>query len=203
MYSVIMPTMWRSQRTAPLLDVLQNSEFVDEVIVIDNEVSSRPDIEFGDKVKLLDQEDNIYVNPAWNLGVKESKNKYLCIINDDISLDFDFGMPLITEFLQNTKSVIGVHPLSYRMHPNDYTFNVSKGHYIGHGWGCCMFLRKERWVDIPHDIKIWFGDNWIAKEYTNNYSFLKAIQTEMQTTSSSPDLKSIIKDDIKSFKSNE
>ena len=55
---------------------------VREVIVVNN----HPDpLDFGrENVRVLQQERNIYVNPAWNLGAREARGKYLAILNDDV-----------------------------------------------------------------------------------------------------------------------
>ena len=41
-------------------------------------------IHFGAKVQRLEQDNNIFVNPAWNLGVEQAKNENICICNDDV-----------------------------------------------------------------------------------------------------------------------
>lgn len=184
-FSVIMPTMWRSHRTVSLIDDLCLSDHVDELIIIDNDPSARQKFQMRRKITLYNQEENIYVNPAWNLGVKEADNNLLCIINDDINLDFDYGLCLVEEFLSEKGTVIGIHPGSYKMDPNDTTIGVMPGHYIGAGWGCCIFMRKDDWVDIPEDLKTWYGDNWIVNNSKNAYSMLKAVSTEMSTTNNS------------------
>ena len=53
-----------------------------EIIIIDN----APTDFFYDneKVVTLKQEENIYVNPSWNLGVEESDYDKFIIFNDDI-----------------------------------------------------------------------------------------------------------------------
>ena len=199
MISVIMPTMWRSHRTVSLINSICASDHVDELIIIDNDVSARPKFDIDSKVVLLEQDQNIYVNPAWNLGVSKSKNDFLCIINDDISLDFDYGIPLVQEFLNTKGSVVGIHPASYNLSPGDITIGVMPGHHIGHGWGCCMFMMKDDWVPIPEKYKIWYGDNWVVNNLKNAYSLLKAVQTEMQTTSGSVELSDIINEDKKAW----
>ena len=74
MFSVIIPTMWRSMRLLGMLHRLYNSDDVDEIILIDNDKDSRFSFE-NKKIKILEQDENIFVNPAWNLGVKEAKNE--------------------------------------------------------------------------------------------------------------------------------
>lgn len=199
MFSVIMPTMWRSHRTVSLINTLCASDNVSELIIIDNEPNSRPNFDIDSKVRIYEQKENIYVNPAWNLGVEKAGNLFLCIINDDITLDFDHGISLVKEFLNNEGAVIGIHPNSYEINEDDVTIGVTPGDYIGDGWGCCIFMRKDDWIPVPDKYKVWYGDNWIANNSKSVYSLLKAVQTEMQTTSSAPDIIPVVKEDVKTF----
>jgi GT2 family glycosyltransferase len=85
-FTVIIPTLWRSNFTIDLLTSYENCTYVDEILLIDNAVTARPQIDFSvyKKLRFLEQEENIYVNPAWNLGVNEAKNELIAISNDDI-----------------------------------------------------------------------------------------------------------------------
>lgn len=69
-FSVIIPTMWKSKRTQGMLSALEASEHVKEIVLIDNDPSARKSVKLEHFKKLihLPQEENIFVNPAWNLG---------------------------------------------------------------------------------------------------------------------------------------
>lgn len=196
MISVVMPTMWRSDRTEGLLKSLGDTPCVSEIIIIDNAKDERPDIEIPEKAVLLEQEENIFVNPAWNLGVSESKEEYVCIINDDLTMDCKAAFPIMQGLLRHVPC-IGIHSNSYRYEEDDVL--MVHGHDIGRGWGCCMFLDKSKWVDIPEQLKIWFGDNWIASTYKECASVVIPIRTEMSTTSNADELSDIIKKDIEEW----
>ena len=66
MYSVIIPTLWRSTRTLRLISDLVQCSRVGEVIIIDN---NNGQIAEGGKVKIISNGKNNYVNPSWNMGV--------------------------------------------------------------------------------------------------------------------------------------
>ena len=68
-YSIIIPTMWRSELIHQMLPLYDRSEYVGEVIIIDNDPSKMPDLSQFEKVRHYAMKENIYVNPAWNLGV--------------------------------------------------------------------------------------------------------------------------------------
>jgi len=44
------------------------------------------------------------------------------------------------------------------------------------------------WVNIPNELKIFYGDNWIIKHY-QPWSFTFPLKTELATTSASKDIK--------------
>lgn len=194
MISVVMPTMWRSDRTQGLLDSLNESDLVSEIVLIDNDVKSRPEITFGPKVRVLEQKKNIFVNPAWNLGVKETSEDVICIINDDITIDCKRYFPFFIECFKEY-DCLGLSKDCYNYAQEDDVF-VKDGQEIGGGWGCLMMLKREIWKDIPSKLKIWFGDNLIAKNATKCGSMLLPVQTEMSTTSESPDMHPQIRKDI-------
>lgn len=199
MFSVVIPTMWKSVRIWGMLHRLHHSDFVDEVIVIDNAKEDRPNSQLYSKVRLIEQEENIFVNPAWNMGVKECKNENICILNDDVTFNVDEVFNVANLVLSDhPTSCLGVHPVGYRGY-NDIP-KVAEGSAIGEGWGCCIFLKKENWVDIPEQLKIWFGDNWIVQNHEKSFSVAFKISTEMSTTSGRKNLNHIVKKDIKEWK---
>jgi hypothetical protein len=199
MFSVIIPTMWKSIRIWGMFHRLHHSDFVDEIIVIDNAKEDRPNSQLYSKVRLIEQEENIFVNPAWNLGVKECRNENICILNDDVTFNVDevFNVANLV-LLDHPTSCLGVHPISYRGYAGPV--EVEKGSIIGEGWGCCIFLKKDNWVDIPEELKIWFGDNWIIKNHEKSFSAAFQISTEMSTTSDLEELSSVIKHDLEEWR---
>ena len=197
-FSVILPTMWKSDKTLKLIDDLNECPLVDEIIIVDNSPKDAPKINLK-KVKFIKQETNIYVNPSWNLGVKLAKNNLLAICNDDIN----FNVNETFNYVFNNKNQlgsIGVHPQSYT---NDNEIGIEIGYHTnGGGWGCLIFCKKDNWIQIPENLKIGYGDDWIA--ITNKPTFsLKhktKIITDMSTTSSRSEFNSVVSSDIRTWK---
>ena len=88
MYSVIIPTLWK-QNTDLFKEVLVDLGSIDdvkEIILIDNDPAFDSNIKqevlnTTSKLIHLQMQENIFVNPAWNLGVKHSTQPYLVILN--------------------------------------------------------------------------------------------------------------------------
>jgi glycosyltransferase involved in cell wall biosynthesis len=185
-FSVIIPTMWKSEYTIELLQRYSQSKYVGEVILINNNEAETPQISKHDKLKVITPKDNIYVNPAWNLGIELSSNKNITISNDDILFDIDEYY----QYLEQTKEILELGFIG--SHSDNYTLTESKDvkielydnkNNVG-GWGCLFSFSKELWKPIPEVLKIWYGDNWI---HGTNQLILQlrglTIQTRMSTTS--------------------
>lgn len=167
-FSVIIPTMWRETivfRRA--LENYLNHDLVDEVIIIDNDNNANPEwnILNHHKVKLHQMDSNIFVNPAWNLGVSLAKNDKLIIANDDI----EFDPNLLDKIHPRITPENGVHGIiageSKFLQPpsTDYSIDFKEwepGDII-HCFGQLMFLHKSNWHPIDERLKIYFGDDVI------------------------------------------
>ena len=202
-YSIIIPTLWKSNRIHKLLRDLIGCEFVDEIILIDNAGKFFEYYEALDKVKLIKVEENIYVNPAWNLGIKISKNDLIALVNDDINFDTNiFGV--INENVLNQFGIVGMGEGNYKDE-----INKEKGSYIDiwepgvndWGWGCLIMLKKSHWLPIPNEIKIWYGDNIIKDVNSVSKGVLRnfKVETEMSTTSDETEWDEIKKKDYENF----
>ena len=156
-----------------------------------------------DKVKLVQVEENIYVNPAWNLGIKIAKNDLIALVNDDINFDANiFGV--IDENVLNQFGIVGMGEDNYKEQIDD-----SKGPYLDvwkpgvndWGWGCMILLDKKNWIDIPEDIKIWYGDNIIKDVNPSPKACLRnfKVETEMSTTSDEKEWDEVKKKDYENF----
>jgi hypothetical protein len=186
-YSIIIPTLWKSKRIHKLLSDLIKCEFVGEIILIDNAGKFFEYYEALDKVKLVQVEENIYVNPAWNLGIELAKNECIALCNDDINFNPNiFGV--IDESILTYVGIIGMGEGNYKDE-----IDKEKGSYIDiwepgvndWGWGCLILLKKSHWLPIPNEIKIWYGDNIIKDVNSVSKGVLRnfKVETEMSTTS--------------------
>lgn len=158
-FSVIIPTIWLSDKIHNLLSDLNQSENVGEIILIDNTGEFNLKITTHiPKLRVISKGKNIYVNPAWNWGVSEAKFENLCISNDDVNFDTS-----VFDFIKNhiDKGVIGQWTGNYYMGNSSKNFNLEKIQDRPSGWGCLFFLKKKNWVDVPNNLKIACGDDFL------------------------------------------
>ena len=201
-YSVIIPTLWKSDRTKRLITDLQECEYVDEIIIIDNSYNGHQDTKV-EKIRFVSFGGNIYVNPAWNKGIELAKNECIALCNDDINFDPNiFGV--IDENILTYVGIIGMGEGNYKDE-----INKEKGSYIDiwepgvndWGWGCLIMLKKSHWLPIPNEIKIWYGDNIIKDVNSVSKGVLRnfKVETEMSTTSDETEWDEVKKKDYENF----
>lgn len=196
MYSVIIPTIWKNLRIIELIEQYNDCPLVSEILLIDNMPEKKVEMPYYEKVKVIHSGENLYVNPSWNLGVEHAENEDIIISNDDISFDVNATL----DFMKDQEyGCAGVHPISINAE-DEHPLEIYDGDYIGHGWGVLLFVKKSKYQPIPSELKIWFGDNYIANTCFPNKSVLMNLYTEMSSSSSSKEFLSIIRNDILEYR---
>lgn len=159
MFSVIIPTMWRcNDLFQAMLYRYVIHPLIDEVLIINNDTKETPEwsILSHSKIKILNQPENIKVNPAWNLGVEHSINKKLCIANDDIFYDTN----IFDTMYKHTTEDFGVFGLSHSKKDNSEVRIIEWDESMG-CVGQIMFLHRNNWITIPNELVISYGDDFI------------------------------------------
>lgn len=173
-FSVVIPTMWRAEDlTNKLLRSLIECDDVGEIILIDNDPGrALKTIEFdtltdvcNDKLIYVGQDRNIGVNPAWNLGVSLAKNDLIAIVNDDIIFDVEVFKKLQDRLHPGAGpyGIIDGDPAKGQPASTDYSIDFvewKEGDCI-HSFGQCFFIHKGDWIDIPPELMINFGDDYL------------------------------------------
>jgi hypothetical protein len=200
-YSIILPTLWKSDRTKRLLVDLQECEYVDEIIIIDNSYDGYQDTVVG-KIRFVSFGGNIYVNPAWNKGIELARNNQIALLNDDINFNPNI-FEVITNDILNQFGIIGMGEGNYKSLniDSDPILEVWQPGVNDWGWGCFIILNKKDWIDIPENIKIWYGDNFIKDVNPSPKAVLRnfRVDTEMSTTSDEAEWDDIKKQDQINF----
>ena len=125
------------------------------------------------------------MNPSWNLGVDEAKFAKVIIANDDITI------PKIDELLAMIDGnlepgmIIGADMNCFvqRRTQSVSTMRIREAYGDGmrYGFGVFMALYKKDYVQVPAELKIWFGDK-IQFHTLNPHVFETDIQTKMSVT---------------------
>lgn len=171
--SITVPTMWKCKDI--LYEALQlyiNSSLVDDIIIIDNDRINTPewDLLNNPKIRLVKMYENIFVNPAWNLGVSLAKNELVNIVNDDIIYDINCLEKVLKSAENPNFGIIGfspgdtLHNQPPHIHENIDLITCNSVQRP-HGFGMSMFVRKSDWIDIPDDLKIYFGDDFLFDRF--------------------------------------
>ena len=149
-FSVIIPTMWRSRKIRKMLPLYEAAERVKEVIIIDNNPGKRIRLANFSKVVLLEQNENIFVNPAWNRGAAVAKHD-LIFANDDIVIEN------LNEVLDAiAASHFGVEGMCTRSGDFGPVRIDEITTFPQNSYGC--FLAVAKYAYVPEQLKIWYGD---------------------------------------------
>ena len=216
MLSVIIPTVQKKLEVLKrLTELLEKDNSVSEIFVINNKPEVSLDLR-GDKLKIYTPEENLYVNPSWNFGVSKIKNDNFVLMNDDLLVCRDFCSQIVkSEVFNDEKTgLIGVSTGSINQFSNvDYIEippeNASApvfkplNRYLGTGdWGIAIFGKKHNYYEIPDDLKIIYGDNYLIyqnlKNNKQNYSVSNLPVNHIHSSSSaSREFSQIVAADIK------
>jgi hypothetical protein len=164
MYTVIIPTMWRSNEIEQILPIIDMHPLIGEIIIINNAVHCTPDWFLNDSfatVKSFDMPQNTYVNPAWNMGVKNASYDKICLLSDDVYFDPDV-FDVLEDKLSPADGCIGPGMTSiHNTSAGIQIKNREKNQKQPLGYGTLLFFNKQNFVPIPKPLKIFYGDTWI------------------------------------------
>ena len=184
-FSVIIPTLQRSDELHPLVEQCAAHPLVLEVLVINN--APEPLHWASPKVRVLQQAENIYVNPAWNLGAREARGEYLAILNDDIEMEPAVFDAVARILRRGWFSMVG--PAASCMVSEGGRIRHRPGSLRTEPFGTAMFLRKADYEPIPESMRIWGGDDWLIYNQARPIAKLVGarFRTDMSVTSASPE----------------
>ena len=160
--------MWKGEKYKQMIPKLQEHPLIGEIIIVNNDISvTNTNLLQLSKVVHLPQHQNIYVNPAWNLGVKTAKFDKLCILNDDVEFDCNQIIDMVYPYIKPEVGIIGFsgETIFDDVTPNLYeeyqvqSKCIVRCNVMHPKYGICMFIHKESYTEIPTEYKIWFGDN--------------------------------------------
>jgi hypothetical protein len=144
--------MWMDDKIIPLLKILISNTFIGEIIIIDNNPQHRKKIPNSSKILIIQNNQNNFVNPSWNIGYTLSKYE-LILCNDDIEIRNLNG--ILNVFMTTDYDVLGVgiNENNGDMFIEDYKQEPTNN------FGCFMYIKKYNY--IPEKYKIFIGDNFL------------------------------------------
>ncbi|MGN0915687.1 MAG: glycosyltransferase family 2 protein [Succinivibrio sp.] len=212
MLSIIIPTMLKDPEVLnKLLEELDSDESVGEVLIIDN--SGKGFKTDSKKVRVFVQKENLFVNPAWNLGIKLSSKDipYFGILNDDIIFPKNLFVS-VDKFLSQADGTVGLAGIDcvsntpkseFDTYPEDSDVRFEKIDKMKGFWGSAYFGRKDHYFMIPEEIKVFYGDHFLFRRNQQagraNYKItnIRVKHLESLTSHSSAFIKKMFKSDRK------
>lgn len=157
--SAIVPTLWvNPEITLNLLQSLNNSNYISQIILIENKVIDI-DLHFS-KLQRYQQSENIFVNPAWNLGFLLSMNDKLLIINDDIHFDENL-IKISLPHISPENGMIGIKTYNNEVTDKKDVIKIYDSILNLNYYGSLFFIHKKSYNMIPEKIKIFCGDLYL------------------------------------------
>ncbi len=177
--SIVIPTLQKNKELLRNLVVsLSKEEAAGEIIVIDNSLKG---LDFSvDKLRVITPDENLFVNPSWNLGVEKAKYEIVGLLNDDITISSDF-LTQITAKMTPDMGLVGFHRdfilTSLNIEPPPLSTNITLekiNNRCGH-FGTVMFFYKKNYFKIPDGLKIYCGDDWLVYQNKKHKKLIYAI----------------------------
>lgn len=191
-FSVIIPTMQRSSVLHEVLSRCERHPLVSEILLINNSARTVPDL--TSKVRVIDPGRNIFVNPAWNLGVREARSPLLAIINDDLLFEEESLTYAASVLRRGWFGVVGPDKTAFGgLMEGRVSHRPALTGATGAYFGTFMCLRRSDYVPIPEEMLIWGGDDWlIATQRRPPATLIRTkFMTEMSSTSGAPEFQRI------------
>lgn len=198
MFSVVIPTLQRAGELQELVERCAAHSIVLEVLVINN--APAPLAWEYPKVRVLQQAENIYVNPAWNLGAREARGEYLAIVNDDVLFDTSLFNRAARWLRLPFVGIVGPDPSCFTASSGDRVW-FRPVYSRRYGYGTCMLMRRDRYVPIPEEMLIYAGDDWLfTRQCRRNWTFGGfPIATDMAVTSRAPEFSPVSRADLDAY----
>ncbi len=203
-FSVIIPTMWYSNQLMQMIPVYQKCNLIAEIIIINNNKSLTPEYFLNknnlQKLKMISPDANIFVNPAWNLGVSHASHTPILANDDIIVSELD---ALLHAVRASKYDLIGASVNSKTAHNPPRFFaaiNKKTQGFPRRSFGCFMVCRNYKY--IPEQMIIYSGDTFQFDQAQNPAIIIRNhIHTPIsQTLRKRPDLKLLGKSDPHTYR---
>lgn len=185
MITFIIPTMWKSDRIHETIQFFKSSARRDiELIIIDNTNSDFSDPD--PRITVIKFKENIFVNPAWNIGVALATSPFICLLNDDISLNTNCLLNSLDSIIATDPDfgMIGLYKPNFLLsdaNQDQDQLEMIELQSRPFGFGQMMLMKKANYQPIPPELKIFYGDDllWEINNTLHNRRgyWLKGLKT--------------------------
>ena len=202
--------------TMKVLDRVMDQNPNCKVLFFDNgSIPSYKDL-LNSSIEYVRKPENVYVNPAWNEIFDICNTKFVTLLNNDcLPLRDNYFDSVIQDMEYNNFSMTSCKTVDIKALTRAHIFffglwdiwlsrfNLNPVTKVKRqGWLMTLNLEHYKQCDfkIPHELKCWFGDDWIADQlYKNGFksaTYRNAIAIHVKGTSSgSKHIKDIIEKD--------
>lgn len=194
MISVIMPSLFMIDGTVERIKQVCAHPLVGEFIVIDNTIEGGNIKEDIPKLVYIEEKKNTFVNPAWNKGVSLAKYDKLMFLNDDVITDFAL-IDKVYDYITEDRGMIGIGEGCWEK--TGEVFEIKPVYEFPGAYACLFFMHKNSYRNIPEELKVWYGDNWLFdKTGKQPYKFVNwKLDGYISATISTPKIFPIAKED--------
>ncbi len=168
-YLVGIPMLYGAEHCKQAIESVVHKENVD-ILLIDNGAEQRVKdlIEYystNRNVTVIQNQENIYVNPAWNQIINhflKNDYDYLLIMNSDLVLQKDWKL-VLDKYFSRYPDMIPLPVIGNNSNMPEVNLNFDYTEVFEGTPGVLIIINRkhaELCYPIPETIKIWFGDNW-------------------------------------------
>jgi glycosyltransferase involved in cell wall biosynthesis len=191
LFSLIIPTMWKQMKyLRKMLPVYNDEKLIGEILIVNN-AKNRFDlnkIKSFSKVRIINDGNNLYVNPSWNFGVQAAKYDKVIIANDDIYFEgLGKVLELVDAKLSKNKIFGFAENCFYQKQKLSLHLREPEEGYKAHGFGMFMIMEKDSYHEIPNEIKIWCGDRLLY--YMNEPLLIEGVDVDAEIGGTTRSLK--------------
>lgn len=199
MITVVIPTIWRAAETTnQSIKLLDQDPAITQILLLNNNRSyNYRSLDFinSKKLEVHTFPENIYVSASWNYGIKHSLNETVCLLNDDIVAP----VGKLFSYLPQEYGLVGISANCFN-HVGSILIKPALTRSLGYGQ--LLFVKRNNYVDIPSDIRIWYNDDYLFHKVPGlHYELLCNITGTMSTsTFSDPGFEIIKQQDYLAYK---
>jgi len=154
-----------------IADLMKQEDMDYDLTVVDNASTEFDTKEYltvlrNNGIRVIEHANRVPLNHLWNGFYHDNQNKYLCMLNNDVRVAYNFTKTIRQVFEKEENVKIVCHATNNREYctAHDSLSYKTLNRACRQGWD--YTIRRDAYVLIPDEMKIYFGDDWL---YANVY----------------------------------